>query len=359
MSKDTPLDRFYELDLLRFIAAFSVLLFHYTFLNGVQVQSVPIYPFLESIFKYGYFGVELFFMISGFVILLSAQNKTWKSFIVSRITRLYPAFLIAVTITSALILIMGSIDSNLSLSQYLWNLTMIPEYVGIQNIDPVYWTLQIEIKFYFWIFILLLFKQIQNIEPIILIWLAISVLDIFGLQHTIIRRLFMPEWAPYFSAGALFYIIKTQGINTQRLAMLGLCFSLSLYFATDNASNKTDIYTIYFSPYILGLLLAFYYVLFTYIINNNKKIQLPHALFIALGGISYPLYLLHQKIGSLLFVEYASFGINKYLLLFLITTIMIIVSYVLYRYLERGIAKNMKQKLEHLLRLSHPKLIPK
>ena len=356
MSKNKPLDRFYELDLLRFLAAFSVLLFHYSFLNGIQVQSAPTYPFLKSIFKYGYFGVELFFMISGFVILLTAQNKTWKGFIVSRLSRLYPAFLIAVTVTSVLILILGSMNSDLSLSQYLWNLTMIPEYVGVQNIDPVYWTLQVEIKFYFWIFVLLLFKQVQHVEPIILIWLSISVLDVFGLQHEIIRRLFIPEWAPYFSAGALFYIIKTQGVNIQRLAMLSLCFSLSLYFATENAGSKTETYNFYFSPYVLGLLLIFYYAIFAYIING-KKIHLPQAWVIALGGISYPLYLLHQKIGALLFVKYASLGINKYLLLLLITTLIIIVSYVLYRYLEKGIAKTMKQKLEYFLHLPPSKII--
>jgi len=74
--------RLYELDLLRFIAAISVLLYHYTFMgyaeNSIQGDyTSPIeYPMLAPFSQYTYLGVNLFFMISGFVILLSAHGMT-------------------------------------------------------------------------------------------------------------------------------------------------------------------------------------------------------------------------------------------------------------------------------------------
>jgi len=64
--------RVYQLDLLRFIAAFGVLMYHYTFLMSRQTNFESVkFPYLEKVFKYGYLGFDLFFMISGFVILMS------------------------------------------------------------------------------------------------------------------------------------------------------------------------------------------------------------------------------------------------------------------------------------------------
>lgn len=65
------------------------------------------YPLLAQPAKYGYLGVELFFMISGFVILMTASNNSLKRFFISRAVRLYPAFWVCCTITFLLILAVG------------------------------------------------------------------------------------------------------------------------------------------------------------------------------------------------------------------------------------------------------------
>jgi len=148
----------YELDLLRFLAAIAVVFFHYTFINSINSDLTPSYPVLEGIFKYGYLGVELFFMISGFVILLTAMKKTAIQFTISRIKRLYPAFWVALIITTLAILFLVPDQTNsVGLKQFLFNFTMVPGYLGTVNIDPVYWTLQVEIKFYFWVGLILFF----------------------------------------------------------------------------------------------------------------------------------------------------------------------------------------------------------
>ena len=71
--------RFYEIDLLRFVAAFAVVLFHYTFRGaaGEAFTSVA-YPELAGITKYGCLGVDLFFIISGFVILMTSR-WSWRT----------------------------------------------------------------------------------------------------------------------------------------------------------------------------------------------------------------------------------------------------------------------------------------
>lgn len=100
--------RLYQIDLFRFIAALMVVLFHYTFRGFIVNSSIVAFPFLGFIFKYGYLGVDLFFMISGFVIYMSIENSSLLNFLKSRIVRLYPAFWICVSITALFIyLFMG------------------------------------------------------------------------------------------------------------------------------------------------------------------------------------------------------------------------------------------------------------
>ncbi len=85
--------RISELDLMRFCAALAVVFFHYAFRGfwADHVSKMP-YPWLAPVAKYGHLGVELFFMISGFVILMTATNHTVRGFVVCRMVRLYPAF---------------------------------------------------------------------------------------------------------------------------------------------------------------------------------------------------------------------------------------------------------------------------
>ena len=88
-----------EIDLLRFLAALAVVLFHYAFRGYAAHSSSMPYPLLEAVAKYGSYGVELFFLISGFVILMSASGGSLKHFVISRIVRLYPAFWVCCTLT--------------------------------------------------------------------------------------------------------------------------------------------------------------------------------------------------------------------------------------------------------------------
>lgn len=125
-----------EIDLLRFLAALSVVFFHYSFRGYAAdgLSRMP-YPFLAPFTKYGYLGVELFFMISGFVILMTVASGSLRTFIISRFTRLYPAFLACCTITFIVTILIGAPKFSASLRQYIINMTMLGKFVGIPSID--------------------------------------------------------------------------------------------------------------------------------------------------------------------------------------------------------------------------------
>ena len=86
-----------ELDALRGIAAFSVVLFHYT------ARYDSIYGHSNRLlfkFNYGHLGVNLFFIISGFVIFMTLdRTKSVIDFVVARFSRLYPAYWTALALT--------------------------------------------------------------------------------------------------------------------------------------------------------------------------------------------------------------------------------------------------------------------
>lgn len=94
MKSTQVIERVGILDGMRFCAAMVVLLFHFAFRSwtSADIPTVVNYGLLGDISKYGYLGVDLFFMISGFVILMSAEGRTATAFVRSRAIRLYPAY---------------------------------------------------------------------------------------------------------------------------------------------------------------------------------------------------------------------------------------------------------------------------
>lgn len=109
LSADQPRSRaarFRELDALRGPAALVVVLYHLTTFmgDGPGLGGPP----AVSIW-WGEYGVQLFFLISGFVILLSARRTLRPSdFVISRVSRIYPVYWIARTAASALLLVVAA-----------------------------------------------------------------------------------------------------------------------------------------------------------------------------------------------------------------------------------------------------------
>jgi peptidoglycan/LPS O-acetylase OafA/YrhL len=134
--------RLKELDLLRFLAAIAVVFFHYAFRGYAKGDlSVMPYPLLAEPAKYGYLGVELFLMISGFVILMTASSNNLRVFFISRVVRLCPAFWVCCTLTFLITLAIGRPRFTADLYQYMINMTFLGDLMGVPPIDGVYWSL--------------------------------------------------------------------------------------------------------------------------------------------------------------------------------------------------------------------------
>lgn len=139
-------NRLLSLDALRGVAALSVVIFHYT--ANFQYKYGHTSPPLLS-FELGRYGVELFFMISGFVIFLTLDRvRSTADFAFARFSRLFPTYWMAVLLTWAIVTIFGLPGREVNGVAAVANLTMIQAILGFPNVDSVYWTLQAELGFY-------------------------------------------------------------------------------------------------------------------------------------------------------------------------------------------------------------------
>ena len=223
--------RFPELDLLRFLAACAVMLFHYTYLGPQNHAWSASFPLLERIFKYGYLGVDVFFILSGFVILLTAYDKDAIAFTVARIVRLYPAYWICVTLTAVAIVLTGTNHNPITVLQYLANLTMAHSFLGIRDVSGVYWTLAVELQFYFLIFLVLLTGQIRRLGGLLGMWLFASIVLSLREPHGIAHFFLFPEWSSYFIAGAMLFLIHREGPSPYKVSVVAVCYVLATAYA--------------------------------------------------------------------------------------------------------------------------------
>ncbi|UVK96607.1 acyltransferase [Pseudomonas sp. B21-048] len=332
-----------ELDLLRFLAAFAVVIFHYAFRGYARgdMSTMP-YPLLAESAKYGYLGVELFFMISGFVILMTASSNNLKVFFISRVVRLYPAFLVCCTITFLITLAIGQPRYTASFYQYIINMTLLSDLMGVPSIDGVYWSLFVEIKFYLMISILLGFKKIEKIETYLILWLLISAAaEAFTFEK--MRSILITDYSAYFIAGATFYIIWAKGFTKTRILLLTGALALASYTAIVWAELLETKYSTEFNHLIVCGIIILFFMTFL-LIATNKTAAIGTLDWTTLGALTYPLYLLHQMIGFMIF-NIAYPAVNPHILLWGTAALMIGASYIIHKKIEVPIARQIKKIL--------------
>lgn len=334
-------ERVNEIDLMRFIAAMMVVFFHYAFRGYAGGDRIDMpYPLLAPVAKYGYLGVELFFMISGFVILMTAASGSLRRFAVSRFVRLYPAFWTCCTITFLAILVMGGEVFSATLPQYLVNMTMLSGFVGVPSIDGVYWSLFVELKFYVMVAVLLAIGQIHHAQRWLVAWLLLSVaVEASGIER--LRSMFITNYAAYFIAGATCYLVWLRGASKARVALLLACWAVATWQAVGGLAwfprqFKQDI-----NPLIVGAIITVFFVVM-WLVAVRRTGVVGRRTWITVGALTYPLYLLHQNIGYMIFnAGYPA--LNPHLLMWGTIALMLALSWAVHAWVEHPLSSPLKR----------------
>lgn len=291
-------ERLHDIDLLRFAAAAGVVLYHFTFFGPASGLMPMAATGLDGVTRYGGLGVNLFFIISGFVILMSAQHSTARQFAVARAVRLYPAYWICCTATYLGLLALPHPAFSVSFGQYLANLTMVSPLARVGYLDGVYWSLLVELHFYLLVFLLLLTGLLTHTRALLGGWLAIALLDHYDIVATYAtNQIFFTDWSGYFIAGAMFYLVRQRRRwDAYAVAVVcGSCLMVIQKALVVSAAETRDLGA-GMDPTILTMVLVSFFVLFA-LIASDWTAALRSPGFALLGGLTYPLYLLHQRLG--------------------------------------------------------------
>lgn len=314
--------RFPVLDLARFVAALLVVFFHWCFLFNIADPTVHYKPWLElePYARYGYLGVNLFFLISGFLIVQSAHLKTPGHFLRARITRLYPAYLACCVLTYIVITLTAV--RPISAASLAYNMTMmngvIDSFRGVPAtyVDGVYWTLVIEWKFYALMLLLIATGQLARVERVLWPWLlaclAYAIHPVRWLDSYLIAA-----WGAYFVAGAAFFRASTGGWNPSRTGLVVISLGLCIVQAWQFAAELSVVHGKPFSALAIACLITSFFIFFAALSHRASftRRAVPPWI-VTLGALSYPIYLLHQQIGAVVIQRYWSIS-NRYVLLVL------------------------------------------
>jgi peptidoglycan/LPS O-acetylase OafA/YrhL len=295
-------DRVPALDLLRLLAALAVVLFHYAYRGAAADGFTNIsLPLLEPVAKYGSFGVQLFFVISGFVIARSAVGRTAIDFGIARAARLWPAFAVCMTVTFFATYFLGAPRFETSFVHWAANLTMLSPAFGQPFMDGSYWSVVLEIIFYGWMALFIAFGLFpRRVDEIVLGWLSIALANEALLHSKIIHYLFVTDYAGFFCAGILLAEIAGGRRGWQAPFLIVVSTVIACSEALSGGRWTADHYSTFIDPKVMiGLTIVA--IALVAAASRIKRIPLPGKVLLALGGLTYPLYLLHQHVGFIAF----------------------------------------------------------
>ena len=291
-----PTPRLRALDGLRFVAAAGVLLYHFTARWSTAWGEAPgdRFPVVGQVTTYFALAPELFFVVSGFVILWTAWGRTVPAVIASRLARIFPAYWAALALTSFLLLVLWRDGKQISLGEVLVNITLLQEPLGVRHVDGVYWTLWTELRFYALIVLLVAIGLTRRRVLLFAgLWPAVAVLaDLagWGVASTIL----ISQYAPMFAGGMLLYLIYRDGHARVPWLLLAGNVMLGL-FTIIPAQMRTLTRNTAFepSPVLLGVVVvACFGAVAVLTLTRLRSIDWP--VLTALGALTYPLYLVHE-----------------------------------------------------------------
>ncbi|WP_405012608.1 acyltransferase family protein [Kitasatospora sp. NBC_01539] len=340
-----PGGRLPVLDGLRFVAVLLVVVYHYVaFGSDWGRPRGEIFPVLYRPAAYGWMGVQLFFLISGFVICLSCWGRSTSDFLSSRVVRLFPAYWFGVLATTAVVAAVPGGTEPRALRDVLTNLTMMEYPFGAPYVDGVYWSLWVEGRFYLiFAVVVALGLTYRRVLAFCLLWAAAGVLAEAAPGEQLLQVLAMPEYCWFFIGGLAYYLMRRFGPNLMLWLLVGFTF-----LAGCRAVLPTYRFVAAQAGYpvpewgLVAVLAVFYLLMAGVALDWFRGVDwrwLPTA-----GAVTYPLYLLHEYIGWEMITRFGH-RVDPWLLAGGLLVAMIGASWLVHRYVERPAARWMKPRL--------------
>ena len=310
-------DRIQGVDALRGLAALAVCWYHFTTAAPTLDEGI-----VKSSGTYGWLGVEVFFVISGFIIPYALHRsgyklKNYPTFLIKRITRLDPPYIASIFVVIA-VTYFFTFSPHYSGEKFAIDPVGLLLHVGYLNVifhhpwlNPVYWTLAIEFQYY--LLVGLIFSLISSKHRVV----RLLTFALLGLTAVLIRR---EEYIFVF----MFLFLMGMSVFQYRQKIVGRWEFVILVIAA-----AIGVYLTLGIPYMLAALIGVSGILFLRVRNTILNF---------LGMISYSLYLIHPPIARLGLGLGRRFAVNqptRILLVMIALGLSIFAAYLLYLLVEK------------------------
>ena len=306
--------RIWFAQMLRGVAALMVVYYHlaelywkdnaYT-LNGVFLTpgskpSVPWCDKLTSFFGHnrmelGDIGVAIFFLISGFVIPFSLAKVGGATFFVRRLFRIYPTYVIGLSLTTLALLInsrVSGIPLTFGWAAFLANAALLFDVFPASSIDSVNWTLIIEMRFYVLCVLLTLFVPLRDWRLLAAVMVILCVANVLGstrFPSWLMRYIGYAPYLTFMSIGICFYNLIRHDWSPATfglvLALLVVCFYVNASFTLTKTWRVRVLHAYTLAAVVFSLAYCF------------RGLLKPSAVMDFFAQISFPLYVIHAQIG--------------------------------------------------------------
>jgi len=308
------------LDVIRFFAAFVVMVYHLAFwswavpyeaTSSSVTHGIPAFPSLTWLSWFGSVGVDIFFVLSGFVIVYSAGRDS-RSFARSRVLRLVPGALVSASLSAVALLALDMMPAWSVATRFLRSVFFVPYGPWL---DGVYWTLGIEVVFYTTIFVLLRMTSVEKVRlvlyPIGIVSSAFWLLGLcFGLNAYIdanfspaaVRtlQLLLVYHGTLFAIGGLLWAILLGQRKGADLPVVALCAVTAMVhigygkaWEAEVAHSTVAVPILIWAMCMVGIVLSVRF-------NDQVSRVIPARFARNIGIATYPLYLINDLIGAVI-----------------------------------------------------------
>jgi peptidoglycan/LPS O-acetylase OafA/YrhL len=334
------------LDALRLVAALLVVCYHLIAQGDTawQRDSLAVFPIADPITSYGWLGVELFFVISGFVICMSAWGRSLGDYIVSRIVRLYPAYWFAIVAITLAVAIKPALQTRMVSSEILINLTMLQYPIGVPGVSAVFWTLWQELHFYL-LFGIVVWRGVtyRRVVAFCGLWTVASVFAA-NARDPIISALVEERYSPFFIGGTVLYLMYRYRPTALLWGLLGVSWALSMIKSVGLTKEAGSAVGHSLNPRVAAGIITAAFVAVALVTLWPRLAKVRARWLTVAGALTYPLYLLHLEIGWLL-IRVLHRTVPVWPLVIAVIAATLLLSYAVHRYVERPVAGPLRRVL--------------
>jgi peptidoglycan/LPS O-acetylase OafA/YrhL len=312
------------------------------------------------IFKYGGLGVELFFLISGFVILMTLEKcDSAGEFLYRRWLRLFPAM----AICSGIIFLTSdyfherpaghpswqSLLPGLTFIEPDWWMTILGH--PINQLEGAFWSLYVEFKFYIFSALIYYWRgRNALIGSLLFAFFAAALFKVaekvLGMSNllafdSILRGLSF-KYFGWFAAGAAFYVFSQNKSRKWFALAIG---SALISAVIEGGFDRQRL--------LAAMLVALFFAASTIVEPIRNILSLKFIQFF--GAISYPLYLIHENMMISIIIKFSSIFevIPKSLIPIPVIAMLSVVAFLIFLYIEPRVLTGLQFMLRDSRKKAH------